>query len=300
MAPSRSPPGKGTGPPRATTPTQHSGPNTCKTIHTPTSLEEIIATPSSVMDTESAEKYLMSKLLCQMGQSFMLTHLTSILFHITQMSSATPALVNAAIRAVMFLLKKRIDNTLTTHLVDHTIAALAPQVANVHATAESLAKTAQKMEDTLLLTLDKVERLHQIAREEHTKQEGGISIAAECLEEVTDALYSSIEDCQNALKILTPSLDATQDHINQLSSQISSIPASFQAPPTQLNQVTQQYYSSVAAAHIPPMVDQAVSRAAIRAQQILLDPKPGVSLFPSGSSNKDIATPEGSHQQHLQ
>jgi hypothetical protein len=38
------------------------------------------------------------------------------------------------------------------------------------------------------------------------------------------------------------------------------------------------------------MVDQAVGRAAIRAQQILLDPKPGVSLFPSGSSNKNIAT----------
>jgi hypothetical protein len=262
------------------------------------------------MDTESAEKYLTSKLLCQLGQPFTLTHLTSILFHITQMSSATPVPVNAAIRAVAFLLKKqivceiaeaaarnlaedltsRLTDTLTTRLVDHTIAALAPQVATVHAASESLAKTAQKTEDSLLVTLDKAERLHRIAREERTEQEGGVSIAAERLEEAADALYSSVEDCQNALKILTPSLDATQDHINQLSSQLSSIPTSSQALPTQTNQATQRSYSSVVTTHLPPTVDQAVGRAAIRARQILLDPKPGVSLFPSGSSNKNIAT----------
>jgi hypothetical protein len=186
-------------------------------------------------------------------------HLTSILFHITQMSSATPVPVNAAIRAVAFLLKKqivceiaeaaarnlaedltnRLTDTLTTRLIDHTIAALAPQVTNIHAASESLAKTAQKTEDSLLVTLDKAERLHRIAREERTEQEGGVSIAAERLEEVADALFSSVEDCQNALKILTPSLDTTQDHINQLSSQLSSIPTLSQTLPTQTNQVTQ-------------------------------------------------------------
>jgi hypothetical protein len=183
-----------------------------------------------------------------------------------------------------------LTDTLTTCLVDHTIAALAPQVANVHAALESLAKTAQKTEDSLLVTLDKAERLHQIAREERMEQEGGVSIAAEHLKEAADALYSSVKDCQNALKILTPSLDATQDHINQLSSQLSSIPTSSQALQTQTNQATQHSYSSVVTTHLPPTVDQAVGRAAIRARQILLDPKPGVSLFQSGSSNKNITT----------
>lgn len=52
----------------------------------------------------------------------------------------------------------------------------------------------------------------------------------------------------------------------------------------------QPTYSSVVANNLPPKVDQVIGRAAICAQQILLDPKPGTDLFPPGTSNKDIAT----------
>jgi hypothetical protein len=144
-------------------------------------VEEIMATTNTVMDTEGAEACLASKLLCQVGQPF-----STILFHITQMSTFTPVPVNAAIRAVTFLLKKQVvceiaeavaekltltlsaslTESLSTRLVDYTIAALAPQIAGVHASLENLAKTAKKTEDTLTVILDKAQRLHRIARYE--------------------------------------------------------------------------------------------------------------------------------------
>ncbi|KAG1809790.1 uncharacterized protein HD556DRAFT_1302221 [Suillus plorans] len=265
MPTGRQAPGSGTGPPKSNSPIPSNGPNTRRTTRTNISLEEIIATPSNVMDTDSAEKFLASKLLCHEGQPYTLTHLVSILFHITQMSAVTPVPVTAAIRAVAFILKKQIaceiadtaaqrladtltnslSESITNRLVDHAIAALAPQVAEVHTASQALAKTAQQAENTLISSLDKAECLHRIARDERTEQEGGVSIAAERLEEAADALYTSVVDCQNAIKVLTPSLDVMQDRINHLSTQMLSTP-----PPTQVH--TPPTYSTVAAAHLPP------------------------------------------------
>jgi hypothetical protein len=94
----------------------------------------------------------------------------------------TPAPVTAAIRAVAILLRKHvvceiaeaaaktISSTLTdslaTRFVDHTIAALAPQIASIHVASEALAKTAQLAGDTLSTTLDKAEKLHRLASHE--------------------------------------------------------------------------------------------------------------------------------------
>jgi hypothetical protein len=95
------------------------------------------------------------------------------------MSSATPVLVITAIRAVTFILKKHIvceiakvaaqqltttlTNTLaesiTNWLVDHTIAVLAPQIAEVHTTSQALARMAQKA-DILISSLNKAKRLY--------------------------------------------------------------------------------------------------------------------------------------------
>jgi hypothetical protein len=75
------------------------------------------------------------------------------------------------------------------------------------------------------------------------EQEGGVSIAAERLEEAANALYTSVIDCQNAIKVLTPSLDTIQEHINNLSSQMLSSP-----PVILVN--TQQTYSTITAAHL--------------------------------------------------
>jgi hypothetical protein len=294
--------GIGTGPPKAHSPPPTQAPNTRRTTRTPNSIEDIIAAPHDVMDTDSAEKFLTSKLLCLENQSFTLAHLSSILFHITQMSAATPVPVVSAIRVVAFILKKHtaceiaeaaaktlatslsaaLTDSISTRLVDHTIAALAPQVANIHAASEALAKTAQQAEDTLTTTLDKAERLHHYAKDKRTEQEGNISIAAEHIEESTDALFATVTDCQNTIKLLTPSLDTTQERLNHLSTQFAT------SPP--ISTLTQPSYSSIAAANLPPMVDKAIGRAAICARQILLDPKPGTNLFPPGTSNKDIAT----------
>ncbi|KAG2076438.1 hypothetical protein BDR04DRAFT_1002760 [Suillus decipiens] len=43
------------------------------------------------------------------------------------------------------------------------------------------------------------------------------------------------------------------------------------------------------AAHLPSKSDHAIGHATIRVCQIILDPKLGNSLFPLGTSNKDIA-----------
>jgi hypothetical protein len=105
---------------------------------------------------------------------------------------------------------------------------------------------------------------------------------AERLEEIADALYATVSDCQNTVKLLAPSLDSTQERLNLLSKQMLASP-----PPTHPAPLLS--YSAATAAHLPSKVDHAVGRAAIRACQIILDPKPGTSLFPPGTSNKDIA-----------
>lgn len=297
------PPGKtnttaGTGPPKTHSPTPTNAPNTRRTTRNPITTDDILALPNDVMDTTDAEKFLTSKLLCLENQPFTAAHLSSILFHITQMSSATPTPVIAAIRAVAFLLRKQIvceiaeaaantlatslTDTISSRLVDHAIAALAPQIASIHVASEALSKMAQQADTALTTTLDKAERLHRLAANERTEQEGGISVAAERIEEVADALYATVSDCQNAVKLLAPSLESTQERLNLLSKQmLASPPPTHSAPPLS--------YSAAAATHLPSKVDHAIGRAAIRACQIILDPKPGTSLFPPGTSNKDIA-----------
>ncbi|KAG1724725.1 hypothetical protein EDB19DRAFT_1834058 [Suillus lakei] len=161
------------------------------------------------------------------------------------MSAVTPAPVTAAIRAVAILLRKHIickiaeaaakslsstlADSVTTHLVDHTIAALAPQIANIHVASEALAKTVQLADDTLSTTLDKAEKLHQLGSHEQEEHEGGVNIAAERLEEAADALYATVMDCQNAITLLAPLLDSTQEQINHLSKQMSTTSST---PPT--------------------------------------------------------------------
>lgn len=167
---------------------------------------------------------------------------------------------------------KHLLDTLSLRIVDHVIAAIAPQVANVHIASETLSTTITQAKD-----------LHRTMKSERDEKEESALIAAERIEEAADILFSSVEDCQNALKVLSPFLDATQERINHLSTQMLATPPALQAqsqPPS---------FSSVAASHLPPKVDQAVGRAAIWACQILLDPRPGGSLFPLNTPNVEIA-----------
>ncbi|KAG2076439.1 hypothetical protein BDR04DRAFT_1148882 [Suillus decipiens] len=175
------PPGKsnattGVGPPKTHLPTPTNAPDTHRTTCNPIPVKDILALPNDVMDTADVEKFLASKLLCLKDQPFTATHLSTILFHITQMSLATLTSVIAAIRAVAFLLQKQViceitktaANTLATSLtesissclIDHTITALAPHIASIHVASEALSKTAQQVDENLTTTLDKAECLH--------------------------------------------------------------------------------------------------------------------------------------------
>ncbi|KAG1731316.1 uncharacterized protein EDB91DRAFT_1085076 [Suillus paluster] len=272
------------GPPSSHEASPTYGLNTHKTKRTAILQGNIEAMSSIVKDSASGGKYLASTLLCHIGQPYTLTHLISILFQITQMSGNIPLPVVTAIRAVAFLMKdhvacevaklvaKQLMDTLTPCLVDHVIAAIAPQVAQVHT-----------LTDTLTTTLERVEETHKMVEREKDEKENNAQVAAERIEEAADALYSSVEDCQNILKLLTPSLEATQDRINHLSTQIAT------PPPTSNITPSQPTYSSITAAHLPPTVDRAVGRAAIRTRQVLLDPMHGETLFPPNSTNSEIA-----------
>lgn len=287
---------------RTTSPTY--GLNTRKTARSPVTQETIEALTNRVKDAPSGKTFLESKLLCHVGQPFTVNHLISVLFQITQMSSSTPVPVVAAIRAVAFLLKdvetcnvvdaitkqaahsittkldddnvadalsRKITDNITARLVDHVVAAISPQVALVHDASQ-----------TLTSTIEGARTLHTSIGRERTEQEDNIKTAADRIEDAADALYDSVETYQKALQILTPSLDATQEKIDQLSSQITKVPV-------QAHGATHPSYSAAAAAHIPPQVDKALGRAALQARQILLDPIPGGTLFPPDTSKRDMA-----------
>ncbi|KAG1790040.1 hypothetical protein EV424DRAFT_1561309 [Suillus variegatus] len=201
---------------------------------------------------------------------------------ITQMSSTTPAPVIAATRAVAFILKdhvaseianmvaKQVTDSVTAKLVDHVVAAISPQVALVYNTSQSLTTT-----------LEDATSLHNSIGRERTEKEEGIKTAADRIEEAADALYESVETYQKALQILTPSLDATQEKIDMLATQITKVPT--QQP------MAMPSYSVAVTANLDLNINKAVSRAAIRARQILLDPKPGSTLFPINTPTIEIA-----------
>ncbi|KAG2357766.1 hypothetical protein BDR07DRAFT_1490285 [Suillus spraguei] len=133
---------------------------------------------------------------------------------------------------------------------------------------------------SIAFSLEKSEALHTLIGQERIEKEENIGKAADRIEEAADALYSSIETYQKVLQTLTPSLDTTQEKINSLAKQMTMTTTDWTQHPTQ------PLYSAIVVAHLPPSADKAVGRAAIQARQIILDPTPGNTLFPPGSSSK--------------
>ncbi|KAG1824333.1 uncharacterized protein BJ212DRAFT_1475637 [Suillus subaureus] len=146
--------------------------NTRKTTRSTLPQATIEAMPNTVKNTSSGKKFLESKLLSLINEPCTLTHLISILFQISQMSSSTLASVTAAIRAVAFIMKdheaneivekvvdqvaakaaEQIMDSLTTRLVNHVITAISPQVALVHTVSQSLTTSleqATRLQNTL-------------------------------------------------------------------------------------------------------------------------------------------------------
>src|SRR6267154_2933112 len=87
----------GSRPPDPCTTSPTYGLNTRRTTRSTFSQNDIEAMTNMVKDSESGKLYLTSKLICNIDQPFTLMHLISVLFQITQMSSATPLLVISAI-----------------------------------------------------------------------------------------------------------------------------------------------------------------------------------------------------------
>jgi hypothetical protein len=122
----------------------------------------------------------------------------------------------------------------------------------------------------------------------------GLQISATRIKTAADELHASVEDCQNALKLLSPSLDTTQQRLNTLSTQLLTQHTPTQHDNDNINMETgttqnqRQTYSSIAAANLTPSIDKAIGRAAIRAREILLDPTPGNNLFPPDTQHADM------------
>ncbi|KAG0700623.1 hypothetical protein DFH29DRAFT_1000959 [Suillus ampliporus] len=210
--------------------------------------EEIEKIPNTVTNIDTAEDYLSKNLLCHVGKPYTLTHLISVLFHATQLKGV-PLPAASAMRAADFILKK--------HTAYHVIAALAPQIAKVLNASKTMAGS-----------------------------ENEVQTAAGRIEAAADALYESVKDCHNAMKLLSPSLDSTQQCLNTLSTQLTDRSTRTHVP--QNSQLPAPSYSSITAAHLSPTIDQAVARAAIRARQIILDPSPGGTMFPPGTPHENI------------
>ncbi|KAG2062342.1 hypothetical protein BDR06DRAFT_1001429 [Suillus hirtellus] len=284
--------------PKPSSPTPGIGPNTRKTTRRPALMADIEAMANTVMDTRSAENYLTAKLLCLIGEPFDFIHLSSILFHITQMSGTIPLPVITAIRAVAFLLKKNtaceiaeaaatwLSAMLTSQVVEQVIAAIKPQMEGLLAISQDIRDLNHQISESLASALTNAEHMHRLLKNEQDERKDDMKIAADRIDETTNEIHTSVAECQSMLKSLTPSLDTMQECLNQLSTQLSNQPPSVLTSSPILNQPS---YSTVAASHLPPSVDQAVGQAAIQAQQILLDPQPGEHLFPHNTSNTDIA-----------
>ncbi|KAG2744744.1 hypothetical protein P692DRAFT_20744161, partial [Suillus brevipes Sb2] len=184
--------------------------------------EEIEVTPSTVMNIENAEDYLNKNLLCHSDQPFSITHIISVLFHITQLK-AIPLPAIEAIRAVAFILKKHeaneiaeivaenITDNLAPKIVDHIIAAIAPQVAKILTSSESLDNT-----------LKEAEKIRHSLEREREEKDGEKETAAERIEEAANTLHDSIEECKNSIKLISPSIEKTNERLTEVSQQIVS------------------------------------------------------------------------------
>jgi hypothetical protein len=155
MAPSKAPEKKG--PPPLLTHTTNRNPTAQRNQMLQ---EDIEALPGAVTSFDSAEKYLSSVLLRQADEPLSPLHLAGILFQVTQMAKPIPLAVTNVIRAVAFLLKQhaaseiagvvaqtaaeQLTDSLSTNIVNNVIAAIAPHVASIHTTAESMKGTLEQ------------------------------------------------------------------------------------------------------------------------------------------------------------
>ncbi|KAF8545755.1 hypothetical protein OG21DRAFT_1491952 [Imleria badia] len=226
----------------------------------PLTKEEIVSQDFKVKDKNSGIQFLSKNSLCVVGEPFTTKHLTTTLLHIMQIP-AIPRQVIKAIRAVAFLLEKetssriaeavtsQISTMLPKQIAHLVIAAIAPQMATFLETNESLTTNVESLTT-----------IHTTASNTST----------------------GITAVKNIVKHLIPSLTATQDGIKTLLTDLATKP--------QANEPPQRTYSNAVKSPTSlPLhtASLALSRAATKERQILIDPHRGHILH---SLNQPIST----------
>jgi hypothetical protein len=206
------------------TPTTRTRASTRNTVSLLLTKDEIIQQEFDVKDTDSGITFLEKSPFRQPGEPLTNESLHLTILHITQYPGI-PRTAVEGLRAVALILEsipspptntsdetmQQFRDHLTSSLTEHVIAAISPQIASILTASESLKANAleiAQMKKTL----------------EDNQPDSGASKAASRAEVAADAVLSSIADVKNAIEILAPSLNATQDSINKISSSITDNP----------------------------------------------------------------------------
>ncbi|KIJ61044.1 hypothetical protein HYDPIDRAFT_169927 [Hydnomerulius pinastri MD-312] len=256
--------------------------------------EEIVSMDQyKVKDRTSGAAFLATSLLSLVGEPFTLEHLAATLFHITQIDKV-PRQAKEAIQAVAFLLEGEVTSHTATAVISHISESVTKEVTQhvVGAISLQMAKILQASE-SLNSNIKGFEQLQ--AAVTACPEIDGLGASVERAEEAADAVLSSLEDVKNTIALLTPSLDATQNRINEVLAQRPGNTSSSE-PPTQRPSYSNAVKSYTTTGGLPTPATVALARAAIRERQLLLDPQQGHSLHLPDQPTVEIAENGVTHQ----
>ncbi|KAF9231099.1 hypothetical protein BU15DRAFT_82830 [Melanogaster broomeanus] len=204
-----------------------------------------------------------------------------MLFHISQISKIPLAAVEA-IRAVAFLLEEEatfkialavtsyISEQASKEIASQVITAISPHIANLFQTAEMMAEN-----------IEGTKQIQQaISDAQELEKTPTMSFHIDRVEDAADAVLSSLEDIKNIITLLSPSLDATQTCINNLTLNTANTACTphGQPGPAQPMTYSEAVGSPTKVAHNSPATT-AIARAATREKQILIDSDPDQPFY---------------------
>ncbi|KAG2132121.1 uncharacterized protein EDB93DRAFT_1107958 [Suillus bovinus] len=215
--------------PSSTIPPPTVGTATRNSVKMPLPQNNIKLLPNAVNDYNSAEKFLAKNLLSLLDEPYTIAH--------------------HSICKTANEIARQLTDTLTPHIIDHVVRAIAPQMAKLLTTSDQLSDT-----------LECAEAVRKALVNDRDEMDDSLQISADQIETAADELHTSVAECQNTIELLSPSLDTTQDCLNNLSTQLLS---QSMPPSDDMNTVEpafnhRQSYSSIVATNMPPSVDKAI------------------------------------------
>ncbi|KAG1887676.1 hypothetical protein F4604DRAFT_1674860 [Suillus subluteus] len=278
---------------RNPSPTMPGGPSAkriTRSSNVPLTSLEIEAQPSTVTDAASAHIYLKKKSLCHATEPYTLNHLISVLLQIMQISGATPLPVLTAIRSVVYLLKQHVIDeiseaaaqqitttvaqqvmeSITGKLVDHVIAAIAPQVARILSASETLEETIQKTEQ-LRTSLDRPDLEEEIL----TKL---TQLAPQILDHIMMAINPQIEQLALTSNSLSISLEGATK-IHQAPGEYIDLDRDINAVAARITNATDTIHSAIEDCHdsinrLSPSLETTQDQIHLLSTQLLNQPGP--------------------------